>query len=103
MNVLIDMERLRNPHSGLGQFCRRLGEELVRQLPADARLTFLVPAGQGGVFGGEATYRAATMWRRFRPDPGIDVWHIHYNHLIDDHAGVVEWFKGSGLRPLLQA
>ena len=31
----------------------------------------------------------------------IDVWHIHYNHLIDDHAGVVEWFKGSGLRPLL--
>ena len=31
----------------------------------------------------------------------VDVWHIHYNHLIDDHAGVVEWFKGSGLRPLL--
>ena len=31
----------------------------------------------------------------------IDVWHIYYNHLIDDHAGVVEWFKGSGLRPLL--
>jgi trans-aconitate 2-methyltransferase len=38
----------------------------------------------------------------FRPlCSGIDVWHIHYNHLMDDHAGVVEWFKGSGLRPLL--
>jgi trans-aconitate 2-methyltransferase len=31
----------------------------------------------------------------------IDIWHIHYNHLMENHAGVVEWFKGSGLRPLL--
>jgi trans-aconitate 2-methyltransferase len=31
----------------------------------------------------------------------VDVWHTHYNHMIDSHAGVVEWFKGSGLRPLL--
>lgn len=31
----------------------------------------------------------------------IDIWHIHYNHLMDDHASVAEWFKGSGLRPLL--
>jgi trans-aconitate 2-methyltransferase len=31
----------------------------------------------------------------------VDVWHTHYNHMIESHAGVVEWFKGSGLRPLL--
>ena len=31
----------------------------------------------------------------------IDIWHIHYNHLMESHADVVEWFKGSGLRPLL--
>lgn len=31
----------------------------------------------------------------------IDIWHIHYNHLMENHAGVVEWFKGSGLRPWL--
>jgi len=31
----------------------------------------------------------------------VDIWHVHYNHLMDDHAGVAEWFKGSGLRPLL--
>ena len=26
----------------------------------------------------------------------IDIWHTHYNHIIESHAGVVEWFKGRG-------
>jgi trans-aconitate 2-methyltransferase len=33
----------------------------------------------------------------------LDIWHTHYNHLIENHAGVVEWFKGSSLRPFYSA
>src|SRR5262249_22540366 len=31
----------------------------------------------------------------------IDIWHTHYFHIMENHGGVVEWFKGSALRPFL--
>ncbi|GAB3315081.1 hypothetical protein GCM10027299_04000 [Larkinella ripae] len=75
MKILIDTERLRDFNSGLGQFCRHLGQELVRQKPPSAELTFLVPEAQLGVFGTDVSYKTAVWWRKWYKPGAYDVWH----------------------------
>ncbi|MGV3561258.1 glycosyltransferase family 4 protein [Larkinella arboricola] len=75
MNIFIDTERLRDLNSGLGQFCLQLGQELVRQKPPSARLTFLVLKGQEGVFGTNVHYQTAAWWRKWYNPGTYDLWH----------------------------
>lgn len=84
MKLFIDTERLRDLHSGLGQFCQHLGEEIIRQRPADARITFLVPKTRIGFFGPEAGYKPASWrWRFLDWSLGeYDLWHCTHQDSV---------------------
>ena len=68
---------------------------------------------------------ASKVWRGRFPEDGVREWHVHdlptyhdilapiaatvdfwqteYQHIMNDAAGIVEWCKGTGLRPFLEA
>ena len=36
-----------------------------------------------------------------RISPRVDLWETRYFHVMKDHADIVKWYSGSGLRPYL--
>lgn len=74
MKVVFDAERLRNPNSGLGQFCASLGAALLDAKPADDKLTFIVPPDELNRFG-SAPAIPTKWWHRYITPTGSDVWH----------------------------
>jgi glycosyltransferase involved in cell wall biosynthesis len=75
--IALEMERLRNPYSGLGQYCLQLGRAFAVE-GSDAGLGFacLVPAACKGEFGNGMEYKAVKPWHKIiGPDFGESLWH----------------------------
>ena len=82
MKVVFDAERLRNPNSGLGQFCSALGRSLIEHAPAEATMSFVVPRDGAQRFDGVQNIPTA-WWQRFRSPAAADIWHApHQDYWI---------------------
>lgn len=75
--VLIDFERLKHIHSGLGQVSLHLAGELSRRTSDSWQPVYLVPPGWEGQFGSRVEYEVASARRRLLPRlcPRYDLWH----------------------------
>lgn len=74
--VFIEMEKLRDRHSGLGQFCLHLGNELAAGYADQVHFVFGVPKNAVGIFGSAVDYFPLSTHHKvwFNP-PRADVWH----------------------------
>ena len=75
--VLVEMEKLKNLESGLGQFCLNLGAQFQSLNPQNLALDFYVPALQKNAFGEQFNYVTHSVFHKLFPvnSSEYDVWH----------------------------
>lgn len=80
--VLVEMEKLKNPHSGLGQVCLHLGQQFNRLKPPGLQLEYYLPESQQTIFGNKVpTVKQSPLHKIFPlKSDQYDVWHcLHQN------------------------
>jgi glycosyltransferase involved in cell wall biosynthesis len=79
LRVMVDLDRLREPTSGLGHVALYFGERLARRAASlrDIRFTFLVPARDVGRFGADVDYVCESRWLKIFPflHRHFDLWY----------------------------
>jgi len=80
--ILLEMEKLKNPTSGLGQFCLHLGKQFHQIPHPQLDLDYYLPGAQQSVFGEDTRFIRHSPLHKFLPYRGKrhDVWHcLHQN------------------------
>lgn len=78
-NVLLEFEKLKDLHSGLGQFCFHLGKEFSQNKnTSDLKFTFFQPKNTFNMFGNQFSYINSSRYKRVHSlfSPQCDVWHM---------------------------
>jgi glycosyltransferase involved in cell wall biosynthesis len=90
-SVLVSLDKLKEPYSGLGQFSHDLGRALLRCADPDVEFSYLVPGNRRDLFQGDGVrlvdvrpYKKETIARLIRPaatllglaGDGSDLWHV---------------------------
>lgn len=75
--IALEMERLRNPYSGLGQYCYHLGRTFAEvALTSTMDFVCLLPKKTVGIFGERMKYLSVKPWHKLLPPSlGASLWH----------------------------
>lgn len=77
----------------LGEPAHRIAREVAAQGPWSAKLAHVAHPDR---------HDPAWYYALLKPlCAGVDAWRTTYFHALQDHDAIVEWFKGSALRPYL--
>ncbi len=76
-HVLVEMEKLKNLNSGLGQFCLHLGKEFQKISHPQLRITYYLPEIADSLFENEVEIVRQNSLHKFFPYRGksYDIWH----------------------------
>lgn len=76
--VLLEFEKLKDLHSGLGQFCFHLGKELSQLKNSELEFVFFQPAKNFNLFGDSFSYINSAKYKRLHSlfSPKCDLWHM---------------------------
>ncbi len=76
-SVFIEMEKMKNLNSGLGQFCFHLGHALASSFGNDIEPLFYMHSKLKGIFGPQYKYKEIAWWHKFVPvnSSKNQVWH----------------------------
>ncbi len=80
--ILVEMEKLKNPNSGLGQFCFHLGLKFQQLQNPNLKIDYYLPESQLGIFGNKATTVKQSLLHKLFPfnSQHYQVWHcLHQN------------------------